>query len=145
MGPQHRDFVACPARSLRSRRRTPRGLQPTGVPTSRKAKQAALEPRALGTGRGCREKVLTVRAAGGPSGERAQPAGDCLRSAGRGGDLVAVELREVVGRGDQPPFGQRGGSAASLEAVDLAVVFGVSEDRLDGLLALAVDRLAVLG
>ena len=34
---------------------------------------------------------------------------------------MAVEFEEVVGSVDQPPFGGRGGSASSLEAVDLAV------------------------
>ena len=68
-----------------------------------------------------------------------------LRSAGGCCYLVAVELCEVVGRGDQPPFRERGGAAAALEPVDPAVVFGVSEHGLDGLFALLVDRVPELG
>ena len=49
--------------------------------------------------------------------------------------LVAVELEEVVGGGDQPPFRPAGGSAAALEAVDAAVELGVGEHGLDGDLA----------
>jgi hypothetical protein len=41
-----------------------------------------------------------------------------------------VELMEVVGGGDQAPLGPDGGSAASVEAVDPAVVLGVGEDRV---------------
>jgi hypothetical protein len=55
-----------------------------------------------------------------------------------------VEFLEVVGGRAEPPFGERGGSAASLEAVDLAVVLRVSENRHDRLLSLPVDRLPVL-
>jgi hypothetical protein len=53
---------------------------------------------------------------------------------------VAVELEEIVGRGDEPPFGAAGGSAAALEAADLAVELDLSEDGLDRGLALAVER-----
>ena len=51
---------------------------------------------------------------------------------------MAVALEEVVGGGDQAPLGPDGGSAASVEAVDAAVVFGVGEDRLDELSATSV-------
>jgi hypothetical protein len=59
------------------------------------------------------------------------------RSGGCGGGLVGVELEEVVGGGDQPPFGVAGGSSAALEAVDPAVELGVAEDGLDHALAFA--------
>jgi hypothetical protein len=58
---------------------------------------------------------------------------------------VAVELEEVVGGGDQAPPGPDGGSAASVEAVDAAVVFGVGKDRLDELLATSVEAGSQLG
>jgi len=58
---------------------------------------------------------------------------------------VGVELCEVVGGRDQPPFGKRCSAAAALEAVDPAVVFCVSEHGLDGLFALLVDRVSKLG
>lgn len=48
-----------------------------------------------------------------------------------GGGGVLVEFEEVVGGGDEAPFGACGGSAASGEARERAVVFGVAEDRLD--------------
>ena len=62
-------------------------------------------------------------------------------SGGLGGDVVLVELEEVVGGGDQAPFGADGGSASSVEAGEAAVVFGVAEQGLDQVLALAVERL----
>jgi len=42
-----------------------------------------------------------------------------------------VQFEQVVGGVDQPPFRPHGGSPSSLEAVDLAVVFLISEHRLD--------------
>src|SRR3954449_336384 len=62
----------------------------------------------------------------------------------RGGEVL-VELDEVVGGGHQPPFGPCGGSAASGEAGEAAVVLGVAEDRLDQLGALFVEPAAALG
>ena len=64
---------------------------------------------------------------------------------GRGRQLVAVELEEVVGGGDQPPFRAAGGSSSSLEAVDAPVELGVSEDRLDHRLAFSVELAAGVG
>jgi hypothetical protein len=58
---------------------------------------------------------------------------------------MAVELQEIVGGGDEPPFRPAGRSAAALEAADLAVELELAEDRLDGCLALAVKRAAVRG
>src|SRR3954454_1922716 len=62
---------------------------------------------------------------------------------GGGGDLVAVELEEVVGCRDEPPFRPAGGSSATLEASDLAVELQLSEHRLDRRLPLAVERAAL--
>src|SRR6478672_7345476 len=66
-----------------------------------------------------------------------------LRSGCGGGELVVVELEQVVGRGDQPPFAARSGSAAALEAFDRAVELDLAEHRLDRDLALAVEVMAV--
>jgi hypothetical protein len=55
-----------------------------------------------------------------------------------------VELEEVVGGGDQPPFRADGGAASSSEAVDAAVELRVGEDRLDDRLALGVELAAAL-
>ncbi len=57
---------------------------------------------------------------------------------------MSVELEEVVGGGDQSPFGPDRGSSSSSEAVDPAVELGVGEDRLDDRLALAVQHAAAL-
>src|SRR3954451_11414791 len=65
------------------------------------------------------------------------------RSGDRGEGLV--EFDEVVGGGDQSPFGAGGGAAASGEAGEAAVVFGVTEDRLDQLFALRVELVTALG
>src|SRR4051794_22579147 len=51
----------------------------------------------------------------------------------------AVSSPEVMGGGDEPPFGSDGGSAASVEATHAAVVFGVAEDGLDHRLAATVE------
>ena len=56
-----------------------------------------------------------------------------------------MELEEVVGGGDQAPFGADGGSAAALEAVQAAVELRVREDGLDHRLAFAVELVAELG
>jgi hypothetical protein len=57
---------------------------------------------------------------------------------------VSVKLEEVVGGGDQAPFGSDGGSAASLEAGHAAVVLGVAEDGLDHRLTPSVELAAAL-
>jgi hypothetical protein len=62
------------------------------------------------------------------------------RSWCRGGEAVVVELQQVVGRGDEPPFAAAGGSAAALEAFDRAVEIDLAEDGLDRDLALAGRR-----
>ena len=59
-------------------------------------------------------------------------------------ELVAVELGEVVGCHQQPPFGPDRDPASSVESVDQSVVFGVREHGLDHLDPLAVELLAVL-
>src|SRR3954452_322071 len=58
---------------------------------------------------------------------------------------VLVELDEVVGRGHEARFGARGGPAAAVKAAEAAVVFGVAEDRLDELAALAVEHASTFG
>jgi hypothetical protein len=55
--------------------------------------------------------------------------------------LVAVELEQVVGGGDQAPFGADGCPASSVEAVQAAVELGLREHRLDELLSLTGARL----
>ena len=68
-------------------------------------------------------------------------------SAGSGsdrGELVAVELGEVVGCHQQPPFGPDRDPASSVESADQPVVFGVREHGLDHLDSLAVELFAVL-
>jgi hypothetical protein len=64
---------------------------------------------------------------------------------GDSGDQVAVELDEVVGRGDEPPFRPAGRSPAALEASHLAVELQLAEDGFDRRLALAVERAAIRG
>src|SRR4051812_25987276 len=60
----------------------------------------------------------------------ASPGRPALSGAG-GRECVRVELEQVVGGGDQPPFRAGGGSAAALEALDPAVELRVGEHRLD--------------
>ena len=55
-----------------------------------------------------------------------------------------MELEQVVGGRDEPPFGSDGASAASVKAAHAAVVFGVTEDGLDHGLATSVKRAAEL-
>src|SRR3954452_24301675 len=66
-------------------------------------------------------------------------------SRGGGGRLVAVELEEVVGSGDESPFRSARGSAAALEASHLAVELQLPEDGLDRGLSSPVERAAVWG
>src|ERR687886_548359 len=66
-------------------------------------------------------------------------------AATRSGGLVAVELQEVVGGGDQSPFRPARRSSAALEAVDPSVELRVSEYRLDQRGAFLVERLAGVG
>src|SRR3954467_9377893 len=73
---------------------------------------------------------------------------DAVRGLGgrrRGGEVVLVNLREVVCSHGEPPFGSDRGSAAAVKLGDAAIVLGVAEDRLDDVLALPVQPLAVLG
>src|SRR5439155_5536049 len=82
-----------------------------------------------------------------PTADRAvgAPSGAVNASGWRGGSGGPPELEQVVGGGDQPPLGSAGGQSSSLEAVGAAVVFGLAEDRLDRLHALAVQRASKLG
>jgi hypothetical protein len=59
------------------------------------------------------------------------------------GELVAVNLVEVVGHHQQSSLEPHLGSASSVEAVDAAVVFGVAEQRLDRLFAFSISLLAM--
>src|SRR3954469_9328797 len=61
-----------------------------------------------------------------------------------GHESVSVKLEEVVGGGDEPPFGPDRASASSVEARHPAVVFGLAEDGLDHRLAAAVELAAAL-
>ncbi len=56
-----------------------------------------------------------------------------------------MELEEVVGGGDELPFGLNGGPAASAESGYGAQVLDVGKDRLDDLLASGVAGFAVVG
>lgn len=58
---------------------------------------------------------------------------------------MLVELQEVVGGGDQPPFRERGRSSSSLELVDAPVVLGLCEHRLDHRLSSSVEPVCILG
>src|SRR4051794_2317840 len=98
----------------------PRGEFCSRVRLSRKGRGAAVDSRRAGRGRGSADSLL-------------------------GGGEVSVELEEVVGSGDQAPFGPGGRSVAPGEAREPAVVFGVAEDRLDQLLSLAVQLVAEIG
>src|SRR3954451_10000092 len=53
-------------------------------------------------------------------------------SRGGGAEAVIVELEEIVGCCDEPPFRPTGLSAAALEGSDLAVELQLAEDGLDG-------------
>src|SRR5918994_518240 len=67
----------------------------------------------------------------------------CRPAAALGGrERVAVELEEVVGGGDQPPFGADGAASSSSEAVQAAVELHLGERGLDHRLALAVELAA---
>src|SRR5680860_348150 len=73
--------------------------------------------------------------------------GGCLGGlSGPGGDrLVAVELEQVVGGGDQPPLGATRRSSSALEAVDAPVELRVCEHGLDHPLAFSVEPAPVIG
>src|SRR5438876_1621275 len=62
-----------------------------------------------------------------------------------GGELVAVEFEEVVGGGEEAPFGSDGGSASSEETVGASVCLDLAEDGFDHALAFEVELFAVLG
>ena len=55
-----------------------------------------------------------------------------------GGELVAVELGEIVGGHQQPPFGPDSQASTAVKPGELAVLFGVTEQRLDSLTSLAI-------
>src|SRR3954469_3457138 len=61
-----------------------------------------------------------------------------------GRQSVSVKLEEVVGGGDEPPFGPDRASASSVEAGHAAIVFGLTEDGLDHRLAATVELAAAL-
>jgi hypothetical protein len=73
--------------------------------------------------------ALGSGSARGPSWALSGPGGRCL---------VRVELEQVVGGGDKPPFGSDGGSSSTLEEIDATVELGLSEHRLDHPLALSM-------
>jgi hypothetical protein len=58
---------------------------------------------------------------------------------------VAPELEDVVGGGQQSPFGSGGRAAAALEALGAAVVLDLAEHGLDSRLAACVELAAVVG
>ena len=70
---------------------------------------------------------------------RATPLDGCERQ------TVAVQLQEVVGGRDQPPFRPARRSSTALKAVDPSVELRVREDWLDCPLAFSVDRRPELG
>jgi hypothetical protein len=81
----------------------------------------------------------------GGSGEPSRLDGVCFRRAGLGaerGDVVAVELGQVVGCHQQPPLGPHCDRASSVKSGDQPVVLGVSEHGLDHLDPSAVELLA---
>ena len=113
--------------------------RPDDQPRSRMGRRLSL--KGVGSGRRGRRRWVRrcdrVR-----RGERC----DCVgRVSGRhGGELVAVNLGEVVGHHQQSPLEADFGPAAPVEPVDAAVVLGVAEQRLDGLFALSIALMAVL-
>jgi hypothetical protein len=62
-----------------------------------------------------------------------------------GSESVAVELQEVVGGHQQPPFGSDGRSAATQEPVHAAVGLHLAKDGFDAALASQVELLAPVG
>lgn len=88
--------------------------------------------------RGCRETLWP-----GMTVDRRRRCQKPAAGSGRG-ELVSVELGEVVGGHQQPPFGPHCDPASSMEPVDPPVVFGVREHGLDHLDSLAVELSAVL-
>src|SRR5829696_90984 len=68
-----------------------------------------------------------------------------LASGGQWCRGVLVELQQVVGGVDEPPFRPAGRSASSEESVAAAVELGVAEDGLDHALAPGVELAARLG
>lgn len=63
----------------------------------------------------------------------------------RSHELVAVELAQVVGGGDQLPLAGAGLEAAPPEAADAAVLLDVAEDRLDHPAALFIETPPAFG
>ena len=62
-----------------------------------------------------------------------------------GGELVAVELEQVVRRVHSPPPGVHSRAPSSLEALDLAVELQVGEHGLDERLASSIELRTELG
>ena len=87
---------------------------------------------------------MTACACGAEVG-RARPAATRPSLDGHREDPVAVELEEIVGGGDEPPFRPAGRSSAALEAADLSVELQLAEDGFDRCLALALEPAAVWG
>ena len=58
--------------------------------------------------------------------------GDLERRQSAGCESVALELEEIVGRGDEFPFAGAGGESPALEAADASGSFDLSEDGFDG-------------
>src|SRR6266508_453144 len=121
------------------------GSSPTGGVEERPAKEAVAQ--SLGAGLfycrggdadGC-DLRSEVRSAGRPATSSGGQWFRCLRL--RVGVPGAPEFEQVVSGCDQLPFGLAGGEAAAQEAIGSANAFRVREDRLDDLLASAVERL----
>src|SRR5215218_801554 len=91
---------------------------------------------------GSGDGVVSGVNAAAPAPAPAEPAGRLGRHWRQG---VAPELEEVVGGGDEAPFGAGGVSAAAVEAVDAAIEFGLAEDGFDHGLAFAVELGAAVG
>jgi hypothetical protein len=56
-----------------------------------------------------------------------------------------MELEQVVGGGDELPFGSGSVESAAAESSEATSVFDVAEDGLDGVLPFAVKGLALDG
>src|SRR5919199_489546 len=98
--------------------------------------------KSAGFMRGCRVKGCERldcgegELAGAPQLRAARAGG---RSGSGDGDLVLMELEQVVGGSDQAPFAACRGSASSSEAVEPAIELRVPEDWLDHRLPFSVE------
>jgi hypothetical protein len=97
----------------------------------------AVDARDCGNGRRAVEPIGCRR-----GGVRAVQPGAAFSA---GGELVLVELEQVVGGREQPQFGSDGRPAAALEAVRAAVGLDLAQDGLDRSLALEIQLLAPVG